>query len=130
MVRQVFFHYSDLEEHRHGLWRSTPVDEREGYIEASAELMRNPAAFRAAMERVLTEWPNSAMAAMTTPGLNQRAYMGHAGCCINHQSPEDLTRLGWHRLTELEQDLANAAADEVIAQWKPSAKLVSSGRLF
>lgn len=115
---QVFFHYSELEEHAAGMWRIVPVEDREGFIQASADLMRDPQAFTDAMMRALNEWPKSMLAAMTTPGLNRRAYMGHAGCCIAAGSSEDLTRLGWHRLTWEEQDVANAAADTVIEAWE------------
>jgi hypothetical protein len=120
MSRQVYFHYSQLEEHQAGMWRMVPVDEREGFIQAAADLMKKPDAFREAMLRAMDEWPNSMLAAMTTPSLNRRAFMGHSGCCIAVGSSEDLTRLGWHRLTEQEQDAANAAADEVIAAWEAS----------
>lgn len=119
-MRQVFFHYSDLEEHTAGMWRMVAVEEREGYTEAAANLMRHPAAFTAAMMKALDGWPNSMLAAMTTPSLNRRAFMGHSGCCIGVGSPEELTRLGWHRLNQDEQDAANAAADTIIEAWERS----------
>jgi hypothetical protein len=117
-VSQVFYHYTELEEHPAGLWRITKPDERERYIDASYRLMRNPKRFLEAMLRAVKEWPKSMEASMTTPSLNQRAWMGHAGCCIAVGSPEDLTRLGWHRLTPKQQDKANAAADEAIEFWQ------------
>jgi hypothetical protein len=117
MTKQVFYHYEELEEHAHGLWRMVSGRGREQYIEASAALMRNPSLFKDAMMRVLKRWPKSCEAAMTTPGLNRRAWMGHAGCCDKCGSPEELTRLGWHRLTPSEQDAANATADKVISKW-------------
>lgn len=120
MPRQVFYHWRELEEHRDGLWRHVEPAAQEMYIEASAQLMAEPSRFEAAMRRALTEWPKSCEAAMTTPSLNRRAFMGHAGCCIETGSPEDLTRLAWHRLSEPQQDLANAAADRVIEEWERS----------
>jgi hypothetical protein len=110
--------YDQLEEHDHGMWRKVPAVEQEGYIEAARRLMADPPEFLWAMLRVVEQWPNSMTAAMTTPSLNRRAYMGHAGCCLATGSPEDLTRLGWHRLTEEEQQEANAMADEAIAAWE------------
>lgn len=118
MGEQVYFHYSELEEHTAGMWRMTSVEEREGLITAAADLMRSPDGFLAAMLRAGREWPNSMLAAMTTPSLNRRAYFGHSGCCIGVGSPEDLTRLAWHTLTQDEQDAANAAADVAIAAWE------------
>jgi len=49
--------------------------------------------------------------------LNQRAWIGHAGCFLATGSPEETTRLGWHELDDGEQYGANAAADAVIAEW-------------
>ena len=117
---RIWFPFDQLEEHQFGLWRKVPVSQQERYIEAAHGLMCDPAAFLAAMLRVVEEWPNSMLAAMTTPSLNRRAYMGHAGCCLAVGSPEDLTRLAWHRLREDEQDEANAMADEAIRAWEES----------
>lgn len=118
MSPRVYHHYAVLEETKAGLWRIPPVDQRDAYVEAAARLMRDFAAFRDAMCLAVTDWPNSMAAAMTTPSLNRQAWMGHAGCCIATGSPESLTRLGWHTLTQAEQDRANEAADEAIAYWK------------
>ena len=117
-MKRVFYHYSQLEEHDHGMWRIVSVGDREGYIEASRALMASPTRFREAMLRAVREWPRSCEAALTADSMNHRAWMGHAGCCIAVGSPEDLTRLGWHRLTQDQQDAANAAADEAIAEWR------------
>lgn len=118
MTKRVFYHYADLEEHEHGMWRMTRVEDREGYIESARALMADPRRFLAAMMRAVEEWPRSCEAAFTADSMNHRAWMGHAGCCIGVRSPEDLTRLGWHRLSSDQQDLANAAADEAIAEWR------------
>lgn len=130
MTKQVFHHYAKLEEHKAGLWRITKPAERDGFIDAAADLMRNPEAFQSAMFRAVEQWPLSMEAAMTTPSLNKRAFMGHAGCCIEVRSPEDLTRLAWHQLTPEEQDEANAAADEAIAYWEERYLKPEDGRLF
>ena len=116
-MRQVFYHYQDLEEHRAGMWRITNPAERDRYIAAAAALMMDPRAFLAAMLHVIEEWPNSCEAAMTTPSLNRRAWFGHAGCCLATGSPEDLTRQAWHTLTQEQQDRANRAADQAIHTW-------------
>lgn len=86
-------------------------------VAASAGLMKDPAAFEAAMIRAVNEWPNSCEAALTASVINHQAWIGHAGCAINHNAPEDLTRLGWRTLTQEQQDAANAAADRAIEYW-------------
>jgi hypothetical protein len=79
--------------------------------------MRDIPEFKRAMRRALNEWPKSCAVAMTTPGLNKRAWIGHAGCYLATGSPEETTRLGWHDLDDDQQRKANAAADAVIAEW-------------
>lgn len=74
--------------------------------------------FEAACKRAIDEWPNSCEAALTASTMNHQAWIGHAGCAINHDAPEDLTRLAWRTLNQAQQDAANAAADRAIAYWK------------
>lgn len=129
MTRQVFYHYRLLEEHAAGLWRRVPADEAESFVQASAALMRAPQSFLEAMRRAAGEWTRSMEAAVTTPSINLRAYFGHAGCCIAHGSPEHLTRLGWHLLTQEEQDEANRMADIAIAEYEV-ARSIEKGWLW
>lgn len=98
--------------------REVPIDQRQGYINATAVIMRKPDEFERAMKRAVHEWPNSTAAALTTPSLNYQAWMGHAGCAIELGSPEHLTRQGWRLLNAEEQDAANAAASRVIGYWR------------
>jgi hypothetical protein len=113
-------HWSRMEEYRPdgGMWAIPRPLDRARFIDASADLMRRPKAFLAAMERAVRDWPTSCEVAMTTPGLNRRAWIGHAGCFLATGSPEETTRLGWHQLTPDEQFAANAAADYAIAYWQ------------
>lgn len=113
----MYYPYWGLEEHKHGMWRQVSGLERHDHVRNAANLMRDVDGFLRAMLRAVHEWPNSCEMALTTTGLNRRAWLGHAGCCIEVGSPEELTRLGWHALTRQEQDAANAAADEAIAEW-------------
>lgn len=107
-----------MEEYRSNMWKEVPIGERQGYVETTATIMRNPSAFEAAMMRAVFEWPNSTSVAMTTPSLNYQAWIGHAGCAIELGSPEHLTRQGWRLLNAAEQDEANAAASRVIEYWR------------
>lgn len=118
-MRQVYHPYWKLEEHQHGMWRQvTGGGNRLQHATNAANLMRDPEAFKESMLKAVRTWSNSCEAALTTPGLNRRAWLGHAGCCIGVGSPEELTRLGWHMLSREEQDAANAAADEAIFEWE------------
>jgi hypothetical protein len=117
---RVHYAWHELEEYRPdgGMWSIPSPLMRPRYIEDSAALMANPAAFADAMRRALKEWPKSVAVALTTPGMNHRAWLGHAGCYLATGSPEEATRLGWHELDDAEQWAANDAADCVIAEWR------------
>jgi hypothetical protein len=105
------------EEYRSQMWKAVPIETRDGYIQQSADLMRDYDAFEKAMKKAVDDWPNSSACALTASTINHQAWIGHAGCAINHDAPEDLTRLAWRTLTQSEQDAANAAADRAIEYW-------------
>lgn len=121
MPRRVYSHYRDCEEFHPdgGMWRQeSGADRREDYIAAAAQLMADPDRFRQAMLQAVREWPRSCETNLTSVSTNQRAWMGHAGSYLATGSPEECTRLGWHRLGTVQQRLANKAADEAIAAWR------------
>lgn len=101
------------------MWRLVHGDRREPFIVAASELMRDSVRFQAAMRRALEEWPISCEHNLSHTAMNRLAWLGHAGCCIVTGSPEELTRLAWHRLTEREQHEANRVAADVIEEWHP-----------
>lgn len=117
---RVHYPWHELEEYHPngGMWQIPTALNRARFIEDSATLMCNPRAFANAMRRALKEWPKSTSVALTTPGMNHRAWLGHAGCFLATGSPEEATRLGWHQLDDAEQWAANDAADSVIAEWR------------
>ena len=136
-MRQVYRHYTECEEFfpDNGMWRIvTGQRARESYSVASAELLRDPEAFRCACFHVIEEWPNSCEVNMTSAGSNRRAWFGWAACFLFCGSPEDCTRLGWHTLTDDEQHRANAIADEAIENWqrayRPLVLISQELRLF
>lgn len=117
MTDRVYFHYEDLEEYKCGMWRIVRGDARMANARRAADLMRDSVAFKAAMRKALTQWPNSCLHNLTAEDTNRLAWLGHAGNCIAAASPEENTRIGWHMLNQLEQDAANQAAQEVLDEW-------------
>lgn len=116
-MRRIYHHYSVCEEFAAGMWRVAPLSERDSYAGKSANLLKDEQGFVLAMARVVREWPHSCEQNLTAPGVNHQAWFGAAGCCVAHGAPQDLTRLGWHTLTDREQTTANRAADEAFAGW-------------
>jgi hypothetical protein len=120
VVTRIYYPHTAREEFQGsgGMWHIVHgMFYQEQFSRAAADLISKPNAFRTAMLRALTEWPNSCEMAFTTDGNNQRAWLGHAGCFLATGSPEECTRLGWHRLNDRQQYAANAAADDVIEVW-------------
>ncbi len=103
-----------------GMWADATPTARADLIEAAEALMVDPEAFAAACTRATTQWPLSTSVALTTPGLNKRAWLGHAACFILTGSPEETTRQAWHLLDAGEQYAANDAADTAISAWRVS----------
>lgn len=116
-LNRIYKHYSELEEFHAGMWRITRGLERKEYIRNSASLMREPIRFKRAMQAACDEWINSCAHNLTAENVNRIAWLGHAGCCVEVQSPEDATRAGWHTLSKAEQDEANRVAKEVLDAW-------------
>jgi hypothetical protein len=116
-VKRVYHHYSDLEEWRAGMWKVVGGKRKQANLALAADLMRNDAAFEAAMLRAFEEWPNSCDHNLTAEDTNRLAWLGHAGCFLATGSPEENTRCGWHTLNKQEQDGANAAAQRVLDAW-------------
>ena len=116
---RVHYPWHELEEYLPdgGMWGILPPPEHQEHIDAAEKLMVNTNLFRDAMLRAVDEWPKSCSVALTTPGLNKRAWIGHAGTYLATGATEDLTRLAWHRLDPVEQWSANDAADQAIAAW-------------
>ena len=116
-MNRQFFHYQDLEEFKQGMWRIVRGRKRIENATAAADLMRDSSRFLSAMRKAVSEWPNSVAHNLTADGVNKIAWLGHAGCCVGCGSPEENTRIGWHMLTQSEQDEANRVAGIVLSDW-------------
>lgn len=121
MIRRVFHHHDDWEDHRAGMFALSYGDEQGGTREA-AELLGDPDLLWAAMSAVAREWPVAAEHNLSHTTQNRQAWLGQAACCFALGVPEFLTRLGWHTLTTAQQVAANAVADQVIAEWEAAAE--------
>lgn len=117
-MKRVYYPYNLWEEYKAGMWRIVPASERDNYAEQAAALMRETDSFKDAMMEAIEKWPVSSEMNLSARCMNRRAWLGRAGCCVAINSPEEATRQGWHYLTQEEQDEANQAADEVIAEWE------------
>lgn len=72
--------------------------------------------FGAAMERVLTEWPNSCEHYLTNQAMNRVAWLGQASACIHMGLPSKY-RSGYFLLSDSEKKEADALALEFLNRW-------------
>ena len=117
MTIRIYHHYEKLEEFHAGMWKRPVGPTRKKFILDAADLMRSPDEFKLAMQRATEDWPISCQHNLTSLDSNRIAWLGHAGCCVAVASPEECTRVGWHTLSQMEQDDANRVAAEVLAEW-------------
>lgn len=69
------------------------------------------------MLKVVEQWPVSCEQNLTDKNINQRAWIGHAACCMAINCPEDITREAWGCLSKQQQFEANEKADIAIKVW-------------
>ena len=117
-IKRIFHRFEKCEEYKSNMWKPSDPNLREKYISDAAALMINVEDFFNAMMQAVQDWPLSCEANLTAPTMNHQAWIGHAGCAIAVDSPEDMTRLAWRTLTQDQQDKANEAADRAIAAWR------------
>lgn len=117
-IKRIFHHFEKCEEYKTNMWRMVPINKREELQEYSRNLMIEHDVFEEVCKKVVDEWVFSCEANLTASSINHQAWIGHAACALNHNAPEDITRLAWRTLTEDQQCLANLAADRAIEYWK------------
>jgi len=81
------------------------------------ELLSDLKAFRAAMERVVVEWPESTRHNLTNESMNRVAWLGQASCCISFGACAEQTRSAFNLLSQKKQDAANACADKFLQEY-------------
>jgi|SRR6185503_1026262 len=116
-IDRVYYDYRELEEYEFGMWKRPTGERRKLFINRAADLMRCADEFKEAMARAVKIWPKSCQHNLTSLDSNRIAWLGHAGCCVAANSPEECTRVAWHTLTADEQNDANRVAAEVLQCW-------------
>lgn len=116
MSKRKHFHYSEWEDHKAGLYSTASFTDTQ--IDAAKTILGNGQKCLDAMRRVITEWPISTEQQLTDESQNRRAWLGQAACCIEAGVSDTATKQAWWKLTETDQNTANAIADTVIWEWE------------
>jgi len=117
MVR-VWHRYEKWEDYKFGMWRDLSKDDSESLVKKASEFMSNTYLFKAAMRRVVYEWPISSEHNLSNINANRRSWIGQSACAIEIHCPEDITREAWGLIGKKLQNKANKAADSVISEWE------------
>lgn len=117
-MERVFHPYTAWEEFKHGMWRQVTAQERRAFLDEAVMFTGNAPLYGSYMRRVIDEWPLSCEHNLTNTDMNRLAWVGHAACCLAIRCPEDITRAAWARLSQRQQDEANAQAQAAVDTWE------------
>lgn len=117
-IKKLWHHYLNWEDFQNGMYRTLSGQERKEYLDKAIEFTGDHEKYGASMLEVVEHWPISCEQNLSSVSMNRQAWIGHAGCCFAIGCPDDITREAWGYLTQEQQDLANAKADEAIALWE------------
>jgi hypothetical protein len=103
---------------RAGLYDESAPDgqDADASRQAYADFLGNTELFRAALQRVLTEWPIACEQFLSNESINRIAWLGQASMCIETGTPCKY-RSGFMLLSDEQQATANAIADEALQAW-------------
>lgn len=116
-MRQIYHPYTAWEDYKNGMYRIIPKHERELMLEKAISFTGNAELYGEWMLRVVEKWPISCEQFLTDPHINQKAWIGHAACCLAIECPEYITRKAWKSLSQKRQDEANEKASLAILEW-------------
>lgn len=115
-MERVYHTWNEWECYPAGLYETKPPLEGMSAQEcrdAYEEFLRDLDRFRAGLEGVLRDWPNSTEHYLTNQNMNRIAWLGQAAMCYETRVPR-VFRSGFMQLTADEQEAANQLALEYL----------------
>jgi hypothetical protein len=119
---RIFHTWDEWECYPAGMYETLPPVEgmtAEECRDAYAAFLRDSDRFRAGLEGVLAEWPNSTEHYLSNERMNRIAWLGQAAMCYETRVPRQF-RGGFTRLTLDEQAAANELALEYLNRFVTS----------
>ena len=116
--KKKFYPYWRWEDFKAGMYKPYVGSIPEDHIQSCLSLLGVYNDCRAAMMRVVSEWPIATSHQLSDSSKNRRPWLGRASCCITSSVREDAVKQAWWILSEEKRCAANRAADEVIAIWE------------
>lgn len=117
-MNRIYHHWEKWECYKAGFYDGIPPDDMEAddARKAYAVFLADGGRFRAALQRVGSEWPTSCEQFLTNENINRIAWLGQSSMCIETGIPSCF-RGGFWLLSREEQKEANRIADEFLQEW-------------
>jgi hypothetical protein len=116
-MKKIWHPYWKWEEWQNGMWRKVSKDEERRMLPLAVSFTGDHELYGQYMKRVTQEWTISCEHNLTDSSLNRLAWVGHAAVCFWNGTPEYITRLAWGKLTDLQRQLADEAAELAVISW-------------
>lgn len=118
-MERIFHTWDEWECYPAGFYDNRPADGRsdEEARETYRALLADIPRFRAALRRVIDEWPNSCEHYLTNERMNRIAWLGQASLCIAEGVPARY-RGGYMDLTDEQKRDADLAALDALNEWR------------
>lgn len=120
IIKRVCHHYSKWEDWKAGMWRRISKIEREKMLPAAINFTGDHKLYGQYMVEVTEKWKIACEHNLTDFSINQKAWIGHAACCLAIHCPEIVTRMAWWHLSEEQRVRANKMAVKAIKFWRSS----------
>ncbi|MGN0180419.1 MAG: hypothetical protein ACI4DY_13430 [Monoglobaceae bacterium] len=95
----------------------------------AAAILGTPETCRAAMQKVVEEWPIATQYNLSNAGINRKAWLGQACCSIWAGIHEDEVREAWGTLSDNQRTEANHIAYQIIKKWLDTYELQHSNQI-
>ena len=117
-MKRIYHTWDKWECYPAGFYETRPPagTTEQGCLEAYRELLADIPRFKAVLDRVITEWPNSCEHYLSNERMNRIAWLGQASLCIELGVPARF-RGGYNLLTEDEKEAADNAALRALNKW-------------
>lgn len=117
-VTRIYHTWDKWECYPAGFYENNPPNKltRDEAEEAYKAFLADISLFENALNRVISEWPNSCEHYLTNEKMNRIAWMGQASMCIESGIPSKF-RSGYNLLTPEQQLAADEAALTAINRW-------------
>jgi hypothetical protein len=117
-TRRIWHSHEKWEDAANGMWGQIEGKYRSMVLANAVDFTGDHDLYGEYMLKVLDLWPVSCEHNLSARGMNRKAWIGHAACCLAIGCPEDITRDAWGHLTKKQQRMANRQAEIAIKHWE------------